>query len=86
MVAVSVLAQTAVTLRVYAVTERNKWIGGALSVMILAQVSIGMCVLVRTVIHPRKSPNVLFVYNMNSSVSSRTAATDRLGPVPHLLR
>lgn len=51
-VAVSVLAQTAVTLRIYAVTERNKWIGGALSVIILAQISFGTYYLVRTVINP----------------------------------
>ena len=84
-VAVSVLAQTAVTLRIYAVTERNKWIGGALSVTILAQISFGTYYLVRTVINPRKSPNILFVCDMNSSVPSCTAATGRLGPVPHLL-
>lgn len=53
---VTVLAEITVGLRVYAVTERNKWIGGALSSLILGQLTFGIYMVVAAAENPMLRP------------------------------
>ncbi|KAF9647537.1 hypothetical protein BDM02DRAFT_3116882 [Thelephora ganbajun] len=50
--AITILAEITVALRVYAVTERNKWLAGVLSVLIAAQFGFGFFSMIRVAIHP----------------------------------
>ncbi|KAF9648038.1 hypothetical protein BDM02DRAFT_3116104 [Thelephora ganbajun] len=54
-VVATVLAQITIALRVYGVTGRNRLIGGALFVMVSAQISLGSYFLIRAVIDPIQS-------------------------------
>ncbi|KAF9787198.1 hypothetical protein BJ322DRAFT_707199 [Thelephora terrestris] len=54
-----VLAKVTIALRVYAVTERNKWFGGALSSLIVIQFSIGIYMTVTSALAPLEQlPNI----------------------------
>jgi len=56
---VTVLAQITVTLRIYAVTEKNKWLVGALSVLIASQFCCGVFSTVWIGIRPLQAlPNI----------------------------
>ncbi|KAF9648039.1 hypothetical protein BDM02DRAFT_3116114 [Thelephora ganbajun] len=54
-VAIAVLAQIAIALRVYGVTGRNRLVGGALLVLISAQFCLGIYFVIRAGINPMSS-------------------------------
>ncbi|KAF9643583.1 hypothetical protein BDM02DRAFT_3123236 [Thelephora ganbajun] len=55
MTIITVLAQMTIALRVFAVTQRNKLVGGAFSVLIFAEFCFGTGFIVRTTIRPLQS-------------------------------
>jgi hypothetical protein len=70
--------------RVYAVTERNKWFGGALSSLIVIQFSIGIYMTVTSALAPCKSFGSSFACRQTHVIPSGAVAKYKPRPIQGL--
>lgn len=56
--------------RIYAVTERNKLLSGALCIIVIAQLSWGIYYLTETAVNPRKFFELFFSFPFNGLIGS----------------